>query len=206
VNVTLIRHGATTWNASRRFQGRTDVPLSAEGRRQAQAIAAVLDGEPVERIYSSDLARALETARILAESRGIEIVSDPRLREFDFGRWEGLTWEQIVATDSQFADRAPTAAKRYAPEGGESFAAVCARIQSFFDDLQRERSDASFAIVTHAGPLHATLNVLGLANDGATADRGGISFSPGGITRVTIDGGRARLVALNDLRHLDPTG
>jgi alpha-ribazole phosphatase len=203
MKLTLIRHGTTSWNASRRFQGQTDVPLSEVGRAQAAAIAAVLRSETFDRIYSSDLSRALETARILAASRNTEVAPDRRLREFDFGRWEGLTWEQIVALDPRLRGQPPTGAKLYDPDGGESFAQVCARMRSFFDDLARQPYD-SVAIVTHAGPLHAALTVLDLAGHRKSGHRFSAGFAPGGITRMTMNRGGTRVIDLNDLRHLSP--
>jgi broad specificity phosphatase PhoE len=203
VKLTLIRHGTTNWNASRRFQGQTDVPLSEEGRAQAAAIAAALRSERFDRIYASDLARALETARILAASRNMEVVADRRLREFDFGRWEGLTWEQIVAIDPRLGGQPPTRPKLYDPDGGESFAQVCARVRAFFDDLAQQPFD-SVAIVTHAGPLHAALTVLDLAEHRKSGRRFSAGFAPGGITRMTMDREGTRVIDLNDLQHLSP--
>jgi broad specificity phosphatase PhoE len=194
VKLTLIRHGSTEWNASRRFQGRTDVPLSAEGRQQAHAIAAALRGERIDRIYTSDLSRAVETARIVADSVAAEVVVDRRLREFDFGRWEGLTWEEIVVNDPQVAAAGSKVAKRYAPEGGETFEVVCGRIRSFLEELEARDGDTSIAVVTHAGALHAALAVLGFAS---------VAFAPGGITRITMKDRAAELITLNDLEHLD---
>jgi broad specificity phosphatase PhoE len=185
MKLTLIRHGTTSWNALRRFQGQTDVPLSEEGRAQAAAVAAALRSESFDRIYSSDLSRALETAQILASSRDAEVVADRRLREFDFGRWEGLTWEQIVAIDPRLRGQPPTGAKLYDPDGGESFAQVCARVRSFFDDLAQQPFD-SVAIVTHAGPLHAALRVLDVAADRKGGHRFSAGFAPGSITRVIL--------------------
>lgn len=203
MKLTLIRHGATSWNALHLFQGQTDVPLSEEGRRQASAIAAALQAQAFDRIYSSDLSRTLETARILAGSRNIEIVADPRLREFDFGRWEGLTWEQIVAIDPRLRGQQPQRAKLYEPDGGESFAQVCARVRSFFDDLAKQPHD-SVAIVTHAGPLHAALAVLDLSAQRKSGRGFSAGFAPGGISRMTMEGERTQLIELNDLRHLTP--
>lgn len=203
MKLTLIRHGTTNWNLSRRFQGQTDVPLSEVGRRQAVAIAAALRSETFDRIYSSDLSRALETARILAGSREKEIVADRRLREFDFGRWEGLTWEQIVAIDPRLGGQLPTSAKIYDPDGGESFAQVCARVRSFLDDLAQQTFD-SVAIVTHAGPLHAALTVLDLAAHRKSGHRFSAGFAPGGITRITVEGDRTDVIEFNDMRHLAP--
>jgi broad specificity phosphatase PhoE len=86
----LVRHGETDWNAEGRLQGHTDRPLSDYGRRQAQQLAGELEDEVLEAIYSSDLARARETAEIVGERLGLPVVLDPDLREKDWGTWEGL--------------------------------------------------------------------------------------------------------------------
>src|SRR6476661_3313571 len=86
----LVRHGETDWNADGRLQGQTDRPLSDFGRRQALQLAEELAEEELEAIYSSDLARARETAEIVAERFGLPVVLDPDLREKDWGTWEGL--------------------------------------------------------------------------------------------------------------------
>jgi len=92
----LVRHGETDWNADGRLQGHTDRPLSDYGRRQARALGdqlkdEELEDEELEAIYSSDLARARETAEIVGERLGLPVVLDPDLREKDWGTWEGLT-------------------------------------------------------------------------------------------------------------------
>jgi broad specificity phosphatase PhoE len=87
----LVRHGETDWNAEGRLQGHTDRPLSDYGRGQARRLAADLEREKLEAIYSSDLARARETAEIVGERIGLPVVIDPDLREKDWGNWEGLT-------------------------------------------------------------------------------------------------------------------
>jgi len=87
----LVRHGETDWNADGRLQGQTDRPLSDYGRRQARKLAEALEGEELEAIYSSDLARARQTAEIVGERLGLPVELDPELREKDWGTWEGLT-------------------------------------------------------------------------------------------------------------------
>ena len=87
----LVRHGETDWNADGRLQGQTDRPLSDFGRGQARQLADALADEELEVIYSSDLARARETAEIVGERVGLPVVLDPDLREKDWGTWEGLT-------------------------------------------------------------------------------------------------------------------
>jgi broad specificity phosphatase PhoE len=87
----LVRHGETDWNADGRLQGQTDRPLSDFGRTQAHKLAEELAAEKLEAIYSSDLARARETAEIVAGHFGLPVSFDPDLREKDWGTWEGLT-------------------------------------------------------------------------------------------------------------------
>src|SRR5204862_7367541 len=87
----LVRHGETDWNAEGRLQGHTDRPLSDYGRRQARELAGDLENEGLVAIYSSDLARARETAEIVGERLGLPVALDPDLREKDWGTWEGLT-------------------------------------------------------------------------------------------------------------------
>ena len=87
----LVRHGETDWNAEGRLQGHTDRPLSDYGRRQARELADDLAGDGLDAVYSSDLARARETAEIVADRLGLPVVCDPDLREKNWGSWEGLT-------------------------------------------------------------------------------------------------------------------
>ncbi len=193
LHVALIRHGPTEWNETGRFQGNTDLPLSERGRAYARAIAGALRGDGVCKVYSSDLRRTRETARAIAEAYGVPHLEDPRLREFDFGRWEGLTWDEILAQDPELARRPRSAARYYRPAGGESFELVRRRVRAFLDDLIAG-GETPLAVVTHAGALHAFCAELQLETT---------RFSPGGITRVAIDRGRARLLSLDDVAHLD---
>lgn len=95
LKIILIRHGITDWNLVRRYQGHTDVPLNEQGREQARELAMMLEKMPIAAIYSSDLVRAYETAKIIAEGRSIPIYKLRELRETHFGNWEGLTIEEI---------------------------------------------------------------------------------------------------------------
>jgi broad specificity phosphatase PhoE len=87
----LVRHGETDWNAEGRLQGHTDRPLNEHGRRQAQALAGRLADQEIAAVYSSNLARARETAEIVAEPLGLSVFLDADLREKNWGTWEGLT-------------------------------------------------------------------------------------------------------------------
>ncbi|MDE3026572.1 MAG: histidine phosphatase family protein [Acidobacteriota bacterium] len=95
----LVRHGETDWNAQGRLQGHTDRPLNEYGRRQARRLAEELAAERLDAVYSSDLARARETAEIVGERLSLAVVVDPDLREKDWGSWEGLTGEERDAVE-----------------------------------------------------------------------------------------------------------
>ena len=102
--ILLVRHGETDWNATGRIQGHNDTPLNAAGRQQALRAAQRLALQPVRGLYSSDLARAYETAMIIGEPLGLTVVTSPRLRERRYGAWEGLTAAEIQARyPEQFA-------------------------------------------------------------------------------------------------------
>lgn len=95
----LVRHGETDWNAEGKLQGHTDRPLNDFGRRQANTLADRLAGEDIAAIYSSDLARAKETAEIVGARVGVPVVVDPDLREKNWGTWEGLTGDERLKVE-----------------------------------------------------------------------------------------------------------
>jgi broad specificity phosphatase PhoE len=192
-----VRHGRTEWNAARRFQGQSDIPLSEEGRAQARATAAALTGVPLDALVSSDLSRALDTARAIGADRALEVVPDPRLREFAFGEWEGLTWDQIVARFPVAHDMAFSSVRAYRPTGGERFDEVRERVGAVLD-AYRDRA-GTVAFVTHAGALHALLDIL----VGREVDLSAVRLTPASITRIAMDSPRPRLMSLDDVRHLD---
>ena len=145
----LVRHGETDWNADGRLQGQTDRPLSDFGRRQAQQLAEELDGEELEAIYSSDLARARETAEIVGERVGLAVALDPDLREKDWGSWEGLT--SVERDHVEFV--------------GESTEAHQKRILRALGRIsERHPGDGRVLVVTHGGSMRRVQTAaLGMA-------------------------------------------
>lgn len=181
--IILVRHGETALNAAGRFQGRTDVPLSERGREQAREAAAQLAGVAITHAYASDLHRAFETAEIVAAPHRLAVTPDPRLREFDFGLWEGLSWNEILDRWPEVGEHAPTQARYYAPHGGESFEDVAARVGSFFEDVRATAGDeACVLVVAHAGVLHAAIAVLQPPN----VDPLTVVFKNGSVTRIAL--------------------
>lgn len=119
----LARHGETDWNLEHRWQGHTGPALNETGRRQAAELATQLD--EVDAIYSSDTVRARQTAEIVGAQLGLDIETDPRLREVNSGEWEGLTRHEINRLyEGAFARW--EACEEAAPSGGESDEAMTA--------------------------------------------------------------------------------
>ncbi len=161
----LVRHGETDWNAQHRWQGHSDMPLNGVGRKQAGLLASEL--ERVDAVYSSDLARARETAEILAQRIGLEVHLDPRLRERGFGAWEGLTTQEIESSfpDEQKRWRAGIGAG--APDA-EPFGAFAARVRSFVEEVGRQHVDEEVLVVAHGGTIrvvHALATGLDYVRD-----------------------------------------
>jgi broad specificity phosphatase PhoE len=161
----FVRHGETDWNAQQRWQGHSDTPLNDAGRKQAALLAAEL--ERVDALYSSDLARARETAAILAQRIGLGVELDSRLRERGFGAWEGLTTEEIESTfpDEQKRWRAGIGAG--APDA-EPFDAFAARVGSFVEEVGRRHAEEEVLVVTHGGTIrvvHALATGLDYVRD-----------------------------------------
>ena len=137
----------------RRFAGRGDIPLTEHGREQAAAAAAVLATRAdVDLIVSSPLMRTRDTARAVAASTGAEVEVDDDFAETDFGVWEGLTFAEV--TERWPAEMtAWLADAQAAPPGGESFAAVGARVNAALDRLLTAHQGKTVVIVSHVTPI-----------------------------------------------------
>lgn len=144
---------------------------------------------------SSDLSRACDTA---AAIRGaLPVARDPRWREFAFGDWEGLTWDEIVERSPHLREHGATAAKLYTPPGGESFEQVQLRVSAALHELLESRYE-NVLVVTHAGPLHAVLHAFFGDRRAEMEEALGVRFSPASVTRIRVEAGRADLQSLNE--------
>lgn len=157
VTVHLVRHGQSRWNAQGRLQGQTaDVALTAVGLRQAEQAARNLTSSGATRVISSDLRRALETARPVAEVLGVQVELEPALREQSLGIFEGRL--------SQDAWREPDADRwgdpRWRPPGGESAHDVFVRLQAFVTRLMAEAPTSPLVLVSHGDTIRVALAVL----------------------------------------------
>lgn len=148
----LVRHAESEWNASRRWQGQADPPLSPRGREEAASAAAGVSGE-VEAVVTSDLIRARETGELVAEALGVGPVSvDADLREIDVGAWSGLRIDEVEARypDELAAWRAGTAVS--AP-GGEHRDAFGERLRAALMRTATAHPQGRVLVVTHGGSI-----------------------------------------------------
>jgi len=162
--IVLLRHGRTSWNAEGRFQGQTDVPLDDVGVDQARRVGALLAGLRPDRIVSSDLSRARNTAAPLAAITRLDVAVDVRLRETHGGRWQGLTRAEIEAVEpGEFADWVSGRGER--PGGGESRTEVADRATECLEELLAPLEPGQLlVVVTHGGTARTLVgSLLGLA-------------------------------------------
>jgi len=187
LELVCVRHGQTAWNRARRFQGQSNTPLDRVGRAQARALGARLATERFDVAISSDLKRALDTARIIGAAAGVAIRVEPRLREMRFGSWEGLTWSEIAERTPQRMIGPPSAPQPDAclAPGGESFAELCSRVQPALSTLTtRLQRDGRALIVSHAAVMHA---IVFLLLEGSLENALGIVLGPASMLRLRHD-------------------
>jgi alpha-ribazole phosphatase len=198
-HLILIRHGDLGDRRRGRYIGRTDAPLSAEGRRQAAALAGPLVRLPNgTSVFVSPLRRTRETAAI-ALGRGEHFTVDSDLREIDFGRWEGMGFAEILAAEPAAVDRWATLAEDFAFPDGESIGNFRKRIGAAAGRIAAEPVGTA-VVFTHGGVIRFLIcHFLGLQ------DRAHLLFDvqPASISEIRIDGGKGVLTLLNERRHLE---
>ena len=153
--LVVIRHGETAWNASTRIQGHTDIPLNDHGHRQAQLLAqALVDAEPLDAVYSSDLQRAHATALAVAQATGAPLRTHVGLRERAFGEFEGRSFDHIETELPQAAQLWRTRVPDWSPPGGgESLLVMQQRVLTTLDELAQQHLGQHIALVAHGGVL-----------------------------------------------------
>lgn len=197
--VTLIRHGLTDWNVSGRFQGQTDLPLSEEGRRQARRLGRRMSRlAGIDRVVSSPLVRADETARLAFPERDVAI--DARLMELNFGMFEGGTLSENRARPewaTWIADPFTVASP-----GGESYRQLQARAVDWFTSLAA--TEGNVVAVSHSGTIQMILAyVLGIEHP---RWRKRIYLRHSSVSRLVLQDGDVVVERVNDTRHLDEDG
>jgi broad specificity phosphatase PhoE len=150
ITVFLVRHGETEWNVYKRAQGQADVPLTEKGKLQALEAAKRLADCDIAAVYSSDLARALDTAQAIANVKRLTVVSDQRLREIDQGEWTGLPVAEIERRWPELWG----AARHYnARPGGESPQEVRTRALAGLKQAVADHPGGNIVVVSHGGTI-----------------------------------------------------
>ena len=203
MHVILIRHGQSQGNAEGRFGGHTDTPLSARGRKQAEATAKALASEKFSAIYSSDLLRAIETASPLAKLTGVPLETTDALRERSVGVMEGLTFEEAA---EKYPEQYAALLHRdfeHVLLGGESYRQTLDRASKKLDEAIEKHKGGRIAVFTHTGAICILILHLMGALDAPELKPVWIATSNCGLARFDLrDDGFVRVLAVNDTRHL----
>jgi broad specificity phosphatase PhoE len=187
----LVRHGQTAANADGLLLGRADPPLNQRGRAQAEALARGLP--PLARVVSSPLLRARDTAAVLAAANGVPVEIDDRWIELDYGTLDGVP----AASVPDDLWRRWAADADHVPAGGESVAAVGARVRAACDELVDEVATSDVAVVSHVSPIKAAVAwALGVPDDISWR----LFVLDASVCRIEIGPLGPRLLAFNE-RH-----
>lgn len=214
VTVVLVRHGQTAMTVSRGYSGSSEPgpPLDEHGRAQARAAAALVarighrlwpDVAPPSELLASPMVRTQETAAVVAARLGLPVEVEPAFREADFGRWQGLTAEQIEAGWPGMLEPWHTTG-RVVPPGGESIEAVGTRVRAGLEGL-RGGPERTVVVVSHAVAIRAALGVTLGADPGtwshlrvAPASLSILRLFPDGRDEVAVAGMPSEVVGLLD--------
>ena len=151
--IIAIRHGETAWNVDTRIQGHLDIPLSANGRWQAERLASALKDASISAIYASDLTRAWETAQYIGQAQGLQVIKEIGLRERDFGDFEGKTFAEIEVLLPEQSMRWRKRDPDFYPTGGESLVALRGRVLEAAERLAAQHPGEQIALVGHGGVM-----------------------------------------------------
>ncbi|WP_251863617.1 histidine phosphatase family protein [Achromobacter sp. Marseille-Q4962] len=201
--IWFIRHGETDWNRQRRLQGWQDIPLNDSGREQAGMLAARLGAQaretPFHALYTSDLQRAHDTARPVAELLGLRVRVEPGIRERGFGVLEGLEMDRIDVLAPEAAAAWKSRDPLRALDGGETLGQFQARIVATVDDVASRHAGERILAFTHGGVLDIIWrHASGVPLDGPR-DAALLNVS---INRVGVKDRRWRVLDWGDVAHV----
>lgn len=157
----LTRHGETEWNVHSRIQGQTDTALNETGVRQARELAERLKKErlAIGRIYTSRQLRAYETAQIVAEMLGLNVIVKDGLEEINLGKWEGYTWKQVRELFHEEYEDWHENRRYQVPPGGESYQQLLERLIPVLHSIIKEEQE-DVLVVTHSAIIMTLLSYI----------------------------------------------
>ncbi len=199
--IYFIRHGETSWNVEKRYQGWTDIELSEVGVKQAKLLGERFKNINVDKIYASPLKRAFETARQIGENTGVDVVIDESFKEINFGEWEGGTISELTEKyGDEYLKFFNTPWATTFPGDG-SFKNIESRMAKGIDRILKEDKGKSIVIVSHGGLLKILLlYVMGLPEDFYKK----VWLDNTAVSLIEVNSeGKPLLRILNDKSHLD---
>jgi broad specificity phosphatase PhoE len=199
VKIILIRHGETDWNQEQIFRGKIDVPLNQTGLAQARAVRGALAEITIDSLYTSPLARAFETARVLAEGRHLEVRREEGLSDVDFGLWQGVSKEKVKKDDPDLFSTWLTDPQLVTFPRGETLLAVQKRAMAALERAIDSNPGKTIALVSHRVVNKVILcSVLGLD----LSRFWHVKQDTCAINHFAYDYGSYYLTLLNDTCHL----
>jgi len=198
----LIRHGETAWNAERRLQGHTDIPLNAKGKMQARQMAQALkdSGVAFDVLYTSDLKRAADTANAVVELFKVKAQVDSALRERHFGGLQGLSISEAPLLKPEIWQAHISRDLDHQLEGGESIQQLAIRVQVLLDRIQKQHAGKTVLIVSHGGTLDMMYRIA--SNQALSAERVA-SVPNASFNWITHHGDGWSVEQWGDTRHLE---
>jgi len=189
----LLRHAATRENLEHRLIGSSDPPLSELGLQQADALSTLLDGHRFDSLWCSPLRRARQTAASALYGRQSRLEIYEELREIDFGKWEGCTFEEIASEDAAGAEAFAKLADEFQFPQGEAVRDFCARVTNIAQRIAKDPGE-SFLLISHGGVIrHLICHFLGLPRNRSLA----FQVTPASLTQIELHGTTGVLTSLN---------
>lgn len=178
----LVRHGETAWHVEGRYPGQANPVLNEEGEEQAYRLAEAFDELSIDALYTSDLTRAWDTAKRIADGQTL-ILPDSRWRDLAFGEWEGRRFEEVAVADSERFQAWANDPVHVSPPGGESLAELAKRVTEAAEHICQEYADGHVVVVTHGSPIRCLVAEWVLGGLHRIPD---VSTTLGSVTLMTV--------------------
>jgi broad specificity phosphatase PhoE len=158
--IYFTRHGETKWNSEGRMQGQKGSSLTLKGQEQTLKLKDRLKNKKIDIVYTSNSKRAVETTNILCNGKKIKVIESRELMEMDFGKWEGMLFDEIKQKYPDNFNYFWNKPLLYKPEGGESFNELIKRVHTVLDKILDDNENKSILVVTHTVVLKCILSIL----------------------------------------------
>ena len=157
MRLILVRHGQTDHTLHCRYQGHLDISLNQTGLEQADKLVSRLSRDKIDAIYTSDLRRCVQTVERVAKIHKLEVQKDARWRELSFGKWEGLSYQEIRSAFPELLEKWQADPAHVSPPMGETLAQLAERVKSALDEIRSKHAEQTVLLCTHHGPIRALL-------------------------------------------------